>query len=89
MYIYQSVLGTLILTADYSACTYDQYVELTAGVTGRQGCSHLLDTRPHRHKTFEYSQGNFQLKYLSQRMVELEISSTLLTFSDLSMYSSD
>jgi hypothetical protein len=43
-------------------------------------------TRPHRHKTFEYSQGNSQLKYLSQRMVELEISLTLITFSDLDMY---
>jgi hypothetical protein len=41
---------------------------------------------PHRHKTFEYSQGNSQLKYLSYRMVELEISSTLITSSVVSMY---
>jgi hypothetical protein len=39
----------------------------------------LWDTWPHRHKTFECSQGNSQLKYLN-------ISSTLITFSDLSMY---
>jgi hypothetical protein len=41
---------------------------------------------PHRHKTFEHSQGNSQLKYLRKRMVELEISSTLITFLDVSMH---
>jgi hypothetical protein len=41
--------------------------------------------RPHHHKTFEYSQGNSQLKYLCQRMVDLEISSTFITFSNRSM----
>jgi hypothetical protein len=41
---------------------------------------------PHRHKTYEYFQGNSPLKYLSQKMMELEISSTLITFSDFSMY---
>jgi hypothetical protein len=42
----------------------------------------LPNTRPHRHKTFEYSQGNSQLKYLSRRMVELEIFAILITFLD-------
>jgi hypothetical protein len=40
-----------------------------------------IKNRPHRHKTFEYSQGNSQLKYLNQRIVELRISSTLIKFS--------
>jgi hypothetical protein len=43
-------------------------------------------TRPHRHKSFKYSHGNSQLKYLNHRMMELRISSTL-TLSYLSMNS--
>jgi hypothetical protein len=37
-------------------------------------------------KIFEYSQGNSEVKYLSQRIVELRISSNYIVFSDLSMY---
>jgi hypothetical protein len=43
-------------------------------------------TRRQRHKFFEYSQGNSQVKYLSQIMVKFRIFPTLITFSDLSMY---
>jgi hypothetical protein len=40
-------------------------------------------TGPLRHRTFEYSQENSQLGYLSLRMGELRIFSALTTFSDL------
>jgi hypothetical protein len=43
-------------------------------------------SRPRSHKTFEYSKGNSQLKYLNQKIVELEIPSTMITFSDISLY---
>jgi hypothetical protein len=43
-------------------------------------------TWSHHHKTFEYSQENSQLKYLSLTIGKLKIFSALRTGSDLSIY---